>query len=118
MRQAIRQPPDRVAWMLLLESAWWESLGAADHALLCALPGWHGEAFRFLEREIAEHGRQPWAALRERIAEEPWAEVALALVDGEDPAIEPSLDDLKSSMAQLRVADQKRAAAQVLGRSG
>ena len=36
----------------------------------------------------------------------------------EDPAIEPSLDDLRSSMAQIRVADQKRAAAQVLGRAG
>ena len=104
--------------MLLLESAWWEALGAADHALLCALPGWHGEAFRFLDRETAEHGRQPWAALRERVAEEPWGEAALALVDGEDPAIEPLLEDLRSSMTQLRTADQKRAAAQVLGRAG
>ena len=118
IRQAIRQPHDRVAWMLLLESAWWETLGAADHALLCALPGWHGEAFRFLDRETAEHGRQPWAALRERIAEEPWGDAALALVDGEDPAIEPLLDDLHSSMAQLRTADEKRAAARVLGRIG
>jgi len=118
IRQAIRQPHDRVAWMLLLESAWWDELGAADHALLCALPGWHGEAFRFLDRETAEHGRQPWAALRERVAAEPWGDAALALVDGEDPAIEPLLDDLRSSMAQLRGADLKRAAAHVLGRTG
>ena len=118
VRQAIRQPHDRVAWMLLLESAWWEALGPADHALLCALPGWHGEAFRFLDREMAEHGRQPWAALRERVAAEPWGEAALALVDGEDPAIEPLLEDLRSSMTQLSTADQKRAAAQVLGRAG
>jgi len=118
VRQAIRKPHDRLAWMLMLESAWWEELAAADHALLCALPGWHGEAFRFVDRETAEHGRQSWAVLRERIAAEPWGEAALALVDGEDPAIEPSLDDLHSSMAQLRSADQKRAAAQVLGRAG
>jgi len=118
IRRAIRQPPDRVAWMLLLESAWWEELVAADHALLCALPGWQGEAFRFIDRETAEHGRQSWAVLRERVATEPWAEAALALVDAEDPAIEPSLDDLHSSMAQLRGADQKRAAARVLGRAG
>ncbi len=117
IRQAIRQPHDRVAWMLLLESAWWESLSAADHGLLCALPGWHGEAFRLIDRETAEHGRQSWAVLRERISAEPWGEAALALVDGEDPAIEPSLDDLRSSMGQLRNADQKRAAAQVLGRA-
>jgi len=117
-RQAIRKPHDRLAWMLLLESAWWEALSPADHALLCALPGWHGEAFRFLDRETAEHGRQPWAALRERVAAEPWGEAALALVDGEDPAIEPLLEDLRSSMTQLSTADQKRAAAQVLGRAG
>ena len=67
---------------------------------------------------MAEHGRQPWAALRERVAAEPWGEAALALVDGEDPAIELLLEDLRSSMTQLRTADQKRAAAQVLGRAG
>lgn len=118
VRQAVRQPHDRVAWMLLLESAWWEQLGAADHALLCALPGWHGETFRFIDRQTAEHGQQPWAVLRERLADEPWGEAALALVEGEDPAIEPLLEDLRSSMAQIRGADQKRAAAQVLGRAG
>lgn len=114
---------DRVAWMLLLESAWWEVLSGADHAFLCALAGWHGEAFRFIDRQTAEHGRQPWAALRERIAGEAWGEPALALVDGEDPAIEPLLDDLRNSMAQLRgaessqaSADAKLAADRVLGR--
>ena len=116
VKQAVRQPRDRVAWMLLLESAWWEALSGADHALLCALPGWHGDAFRFIDRQTAEHGRQPWAALRERVAGESWGESALALVDGEDPAIEPLLDDLRSSMAQIRGADQKRAAERVLGR--
>ena len=118
VKQAVRQPRDRVAWMLLLESAWWEALSTSDHALLCALTGWHGELFRFIDRQTTEHGRQPWAALRERVAGEPWGEAALALVDAEDPAIEPSLDDLRSSMAQIRNADQKRAADKVLGRAG
>ena len=116
VKQVMRQPHDRVAWMLLLESSWWEQLSAADHALLCALPGWHGEAFRFIDRTSAEHGAQPWAALRERLTDEAWSVAALALIDAEDPAIEPSLDDLHSSMAQLRVAGEKRAAALVLGR--
>jgi DNA primase len=116
VKQVMRQPHDRVAWMLLLESSWWEQLSAADHALLCALPGWHGEAFRFIDRTSAEHGAQPWAALRERLTDEAWSVAALALIDAEDPAIEPSLDDLHSSMAQLRVAGDKRAAALVLGR--
>ena len=87
---------------LLLESAWWEELVAADHALLCALPGCTARPFASSTAKAAEHGRQSWAVLRERIATEPWGEAALALVDGEDPAIEPSLEDLRSSMAQLR----------------
>jgi len=115
-RQAVRQPYDRLAWMLLLESAWWEELDAADHALLCALPGWHGDAFRLLDRQNAEHGPQPWAALREQVGSQAWGPAALALVDGEDPAIEPLVEDLRSSMAQMRLADQKRDAARVLGR--
>jgi len=116
VKQVMRQPQDRVAWMLLLESGWWEQLSPADHALLCALPGWHGEAFRFIDQVAAEHGAQPWAALRERLAGEPWGASALALVDAEDPAIQPLLDDLRSSMAQLREFGGKRAAAAVLGR--
>jgi len=115
-RPAMWQPADRIAWMLLLESAWWDRLGGADHALLCALPGWHGELFRFLDREAAEHGAQPWAVLRGRIAGEPWAEAALALVDAEDPAIEPAEDDLGRSIAQLRAAADQHDAMRVLGR--
>ncbi|MEO8923423.1 MAG: DNA primase [Caldimonas sp.] len=115
-KQVMRRPHDRLAWMLMLESSWWEQLSAADHALLCALPGWHGEVFRFIDRTSAEHDAQPWAALRERLTEQDWSAPALALIDSEDPAIEPSLDDLNSSMAQLRVAGDKRAAALVLGR--
>jgi DNA primase len=116
VRQPVRQPHDRVAWMLLLESAWWEELSAADHALLCALPGWHGEAFRFIDQQTAERGSQSWAVLRERLASQAWGESALALIEGEDPAIEPLIDDLRSSMAQIRMADAKTAAARVLGR--
>jgi DNA primase len=112
----MRQPHDRVVWALLLESAWWEELSTSDHALLCGLPGWHGEAFRFIDRTCAEHGSQAWAVLRERIADQPWSASALALVDAEDAGIEPLLEDLHGAMAQLRVAGEKRAAALVLGR--
>ena len=86
--------------MLLLESGWWETLSAADHAALCALPGWHGELFRFLDRQSTEHGRQPWARCATIAGE--GSESALALVDGEDPAIEPLLDELHSAMTQIR----------------
>ena len=112
----MRQPADRIAWMLLLESAWWDTLSGADHEALCALPGWHGELFRFLDRQAAEHGAQPWAALRERLADEPWAASALDLVDAEDPAIAPLAEDLPRSLGQLRAAPEQRDAMRILGR--
>lgn len=84
--------------------------------MLCALPGWHGEAFRFLDRQIAENGEQRWAVLRERLAGESWSEPALALVDGEVPGIEPSLEDLSASLDQIRVAPEKADANRILGR--
>jgi len=115
-RPPMRQPADRIAWMLLLESGWWETLSGVDHAALCALPGWHGELFRFLDRQSTEHGAQPWAALRERLASEPWAATALALVDAEDPAIEPLAEDLPRSLEQLRAAPERHDAMRVLGR--
>src|SRR4029079_440468 len=99
-RTPARQPADRIAWMLLLESGWWETLSAADHALLCELPGWHSELFPLLAPPTAQHGARPWAALRERIATEPWAPAALAVVDSEDPAIEPVADDRPRSLPQ------------------
>ena len=113
-RQAMRQPADRLAWLLLLESRWWEALGAADHELLCRLPGWHGELFRFVDRETTERGAVPYAALRANLEVEAWAAPALALVDSEDAAIEPMVEDLHASMAQLRGAPLKTEAMRVL----
>ena len=79
------------------------------------MPGWHGELFRFLDRETAEHGAQSWAVLRERIAAESWAPAAIAVVDAEDPTIEPLADDLPRSIEQLRRGAQDDAM-RVLGR--
>lgn len=115
-RQMPRQPEDRALWALLLESGWWSQLGAEDHETLCALEGWHGEAFRLIDRLWADEGALPWAALRERIGAEEWGARAAGLVDGEDPAIEPSLDDLRASLAQLRKSAALRESMRILGR--
>ncbi len=111
-----RQPEDRALWALLLESGWWGQLSAEDHESLCALEGWHGEAFRLIDRLAADEGNLPWAALRERLAAEDWAAQALRLVDGEDPAIEPSLEDLRASIVQLRRAAGQQEIMRILGR--
>lgn len=115
-RQVVRGPADNLAWLLLLESRWWHELTDADHEALCALESWHGELFRLLDQLAHDQGDLPWAALRERVAGEPWADQALALVDARDPAIEPLLEDLKASIGQLHRAAGSRDALRVLGR--
>jgi DNA primase len=115
-RRMPRQPEDRALWALLLESRWWSELSDADHDHLCSLEGWHGEALRLLDRLANEQGALPWAALRERLDTEPWAAQAVALVDDEDPEIEPSLEDLRTTIAQSRARVRAAEAMRVLGR--
>lgn len=115
-RQIVRGPADNIAWLLLLESRWWHELTDADHEALCALDGWHGQLFRLLDQLAHDQGDLPWAALRERLATEDWRDDATALVDGRDPAIEPLLEDLKASIAQMQRAAQNRESLRVLGR--
>jgi GAF domain-containing protein len=103
-------------WALLLESGWGGPLSAEDHETLWALEDWRGEAFRLIDRLAADEGNLPWAALRERMAAEAWGTQALHLVDAEDPAIEPSIDDLRVSIAQLRRSAGQQEIMRILGR--
>lgn len=116
LQATARQPQDRALWMLLLESRWWEELSPADHQMLCSLTSWHGEAFRYLDRLAHDQGNVPWAALRELVAAEEWAPAAMELVDSEDPAIEPALEDLRGALLQIKKAAESREALRVLGR--
>ena len=115
-REIVRGPANNIAWLLLLESRWWHELSNADHEALCALDTWHGQLFRLLDQIANDLGDLPWAALRERISAESWADQALALVDGVDPAIEPHLEDLKVSIGQLVKAARQPELDRALGR--
>ncbi len=112
---------EKAARLLLLRSHFWHDISAEDHELLCALPGWHGELFCWLERELVEHGDQEWPALREAMAEQPWAEQARQLVDAAELLVPPELEDLQNAVRHIRAApDRKAVEAQLrqLGRSG
>ena len=61
-------PADQALRMLLRHGEWWEQLGSEDHDLLHGLAKPHGELFGWLERELHEHGAQPWSTLRETLA--------------------------------------------------
>ncbi len=77
--------PDVAARLLLSNPSQWEGLSHELHAMLCDLPGLHGQLFAWLERQSHEHGVQPWAALREGLrgtAFEALAERAMTGPDG------------------------------------
>ena len=114
-RQVMRQPADRIAWMLL-ESGWWDGLAAA------ITPSSASSRAGTASCSVSSIARPPstsppaWAVLRERLAAEPWSQAALAMVDAEDPAIEPVADDLPLSLDQLRTSAGRHDAMRVLGR--
>ena len=110
------RPEDSALRLLLLESGWWDELGAEDHDLLCALPGWHGLAIHLLDRAVVERGAVPWAVLREQVAVEPWGAEALAAIEGDHRGIEPIRDELTQAIAQMRRGPLEREAMRVLGR--
>ncbi len=100
-------PPSRqdVATRLLLSNtAQWDDLSHELHALLCELPGAHGQLFGWLDHQFHEHGAQPWAALREGLRELPFAALAERLMTdpGGAPIGTPEGEQAADAAAELR----------------
>ncbi|TAK90449.1 MAG: DNA primase [Aquabacterium sp.] len=49
-------PLDRIAWVLVSHSEFWEQLPSATHDLLCDQPAPYGEFFRWLDRILLDQG--------------------------------------------------------------
>ena len=79
-RMAPSSPADHALRMLLLHSEWLEKLAPDDHDLIHHLPAPHGELGAWLERQVAEHGPLPWAALEASLREQTPAETLQRLV--------------------------------------
>ncbi|GAC1390711.1 MAG: hypothetical protein NVSMB34_04520 [Variovorax sp.] len=77
---------DIAARLLLANMTQWEGLSHELHALLCNLPGAHGPLFNWLDRQLHEHGVQPWAALREGMRGQEFEALAERLMTGADGA--------------------------------
>jgi len=98
-------PGNSIVAALLASSHLWHGLPVADRDLLLGLQSWHGEALRWLERHLENHGAQPWPALRQDLDVPEcaaWADKARALVDGADVPVdygEPELRQLLKNLA-------------------
>ncbi|WP_038209494.1 DNA primase [Xenophilus azovorans] len=99
------QPPSRadVALRLLLAHPLeWETLSHEMHALLCALPGAHGEFFTWLDGQVHEHGIQPFAALREGLRGQPFEPLVERLAAGPQFTAEDGEAPAEEALAELR----------------
>ncbi|MEO8855926.1 MAG: DNA primase [Burkholderiaceae bacterium] len=75
---------DHATRMLLGQMAQWEQFSAEDHAMLCQLPAPHGPLFVWLERQVHEHGPQPWGALREGLRGHASEELAVRVMGAQE----------------------------------
>ncbi len=107
LRAAGRPAPpgraDQALRLLLRHSHWWPELGPADQDLLHVLPGAHGEAVAWIERQLMEHGAQTWSALAPQLDAEPWGPLARQWVDAApaDEAARP--EELQLVLEQIRI---------------
>jgi len=113
----IRSPQDNIVAALLSDSTLWDALPASDREQLLALPSWHGEAVRWLDRQLTHHGPQAWPALRTDLADpacEAWAERARALIDNAVVPLVTTVDALQTALHQLTRSLQGEATGGVL----
>ena len=117
-RVAVRSPQDQAARLLLLHAGLWEEIPAADHELLTGLEGWHGELFRWLDRELHDNGPAEWPALRERLHGETFEAPARELVDLAEIHEPPTLENLQPMIERVRQHPDRRRNQEILARLG
>ena len=104
-----RTPPasraDHAIRLVLANMALWDRLSGEDHALLCDLPGQHGELMRWLEGQFHDHGPLAWGTLQEEIKPHPFSVFAQKLMDAHlptDPGTNPDAEP-EDSHDELRL---------------
>ncbi len=118
LRLAIRSPEDQAARMLLLHAALWDELSMPDHELLTGLASWHGELFRWLERELHDQGAAEWPMLRDRLAGQAVENEARKLVDDAEVHEGPTLENLLPTVERIRRQPAMRMNQQILSSLG
>ncbi|MDE3233142.1 MAG: toprim domain-containing protein, partial [Pseudomonadota bacterium] len=87
-RTPLANRADHAVRLVLTNMALWDTLSAEDHALLCDLPGEHGELMRWIESQFHDHGPLAWGTLQSEIQNQAFAHLAAKLMGGHLP-VEP-----------------------------
>ncbi|HWJ96152.1 MAG TPA: DNA primase, partial [Telluria sp.] len=70
-----------VARAVLRNSQSWAVLSDADHHLLCELEPPLGDLFSWIDTRFHDHGGEPWAVLQLGLEGQPFADLAVRLID-------------------------------------
>jgi DNA primase len=90
---------DRALWLLLCDSALWDTLSAASHDLLAEQAAPYGPAFAWIEQQLHEHGPQHRNALLEAMPSADWGPQGPALIQRVAAFLEPLPDvDLRAEL--------------------
>jgi DNA primase len=105
LRKRPARPADQILRLLLTHSHWLESLSPQDLALLQRLPTAHREICVWLEREVLDHGAQPWAVIEAAL--QPLGLLQQVPQSIPDPAApeQPELSDLRRLLDGLRLQE-------------
>ena len=90
---------DHATRLLLSDMNTLASLSSEDHTMLCELAPPHGALFVWLERQLHEHGAQPWVALRQALRGHEAEEFVLKLMA--DYALSPE-SNTEETASELR----------------
>ncbi|MGL4668929.1 MAG: DNA primase [Saezia sp.] len=100
--QAPKTPVEYVIRILMIHSGWWEKISTSDHEMLCSQPGWQGEFFKWLERQITDNGAMSWAVLSQAAKTQTWFDMMMALVDEVMLEADIPLEELLVSLERTR----------------
>ena len=94
-------PAEHALCLLLQHNEWWDRLSPQDHDLLHQLPGNHGELCAWLERQLHEHGPQPWGMLEAELQGHALQETAQRVMGRMAAQDEGAFEDLRSMVNLL-----------------
>ena len=77
---------DHAVRLILSNMALWATLSDEDHAMLCELPGQHGELLRWIESQFHDHGPLAWGALQNDLKSQAFTALAEKLMGSHLPS--------------------------------
>ncbi len=111
-------PAEQVVRLLWLRSQWWDLLTPEDIDILHGLDAPYGPLAAWLERNVAEHGPQPWSALEQALRGDALHAAATQLMGRTTPDDDLSASDLRALLDRLVIERLKAEETRLIASAG